>query len=558
VNTSNRYDKLRRNIVIIMIAATVIPLSMMAYINHHLFNTGLKAEIIKPLESLTNRTARSFELFFEDRNSSIKLIASLYSYQELSSKMILNRIFQVLKKEYCCYIDLGLINDRGEQINYVGPYDLLGYNYSNQDWFKEVMVKGVYISNVFMGYRKFPHVAFAVNHLSDDGTSWIVRATMDTKSFKDFIADMGLDQFSDAFLISSNKVLQTPSKFYGNELESSQLDIPLSGFGTHVIETKDNNGKDIFLAYAPFSHQDFTLVVVKTHNQLMRSMFALRSEVLLIFILGVSFIIFVILSLTNRLVKRVKESDEKRQKAFRELEHNHKLSSIGRLSTGVAHEINNPLAIINENAGLIKDYVISNQLEKELFLEKIDIVLNSVSRAKIITHRLLGFARRIEIKTELLNLNDILRDSIGFLEKEMLYRNIEIRYHLSDLPEISSDKGQLEQVFLNILTNALSAVEDGGKITISSWEKSEHISASIEDNGHGISEDSLLHIFEPFFTTKNDKGTGLGLSISFGIVKKLGGSIQAKSIEGEGSKFSIILPKNKKEDHVEKIKHITS
>jgi len=528
-----------------MIAATVIPLLIMAYINHHLFNASLKREIIRPLESLTNRTARSFELFFEDRNSSIKLIASLYSFEELSSKKTLNRIFQSIKKEYCCYVDLGLINESGEQVNYIGPYDLLGKNYSEQDWFKEVIVKGHHVSNVYLGYRKFPHVTFAVRHVSENGASWIIRATMDTRNLKDFISGMGLDRFSDAFLISNDNDLQTPSKFYGDELEPSQLSIPRSGYGTYVTEMTDNKGRDVFIAYAPFPHQNYTLVVVKVQNKMMGSALALEKEVLAIFFIGVSLIVFIILQLTSRLVKRVKESDEKRQKAFQELEHNHKLSSIGRLSAGVAHEINNPLAVINENIGLIKDYISFDQFEKKLFLEKIDVIIDTVERAKIITHRLLGFARRIEIKTEWLDLNDVIKESTSFLEKEMLYRNIYISYRLPDLSKIQSDKGQLEQVFLNILTNALSAVEDYGKITISSWEDKLSVYVSIEDNGHGISEESLLHIFEPFFTTKKDKGTGLGLSISFGIINKLGGNLRAESIEGEGSKFTLTLPKNK-------------
>jgi two-component system NtrC family sensor kinase len=113
-----------------------------------------------------------------------------------------------------------------------------------------------------------------------------------------------------------------------------------------------------------------------------------------------------------------------------------------------------------------------------------------------------------------------------------------------DLPRIDSDRGQLQQVFLNILNNAMAAVDDEGKIFIATWEKdADTIAASIRDNGCGMSEETLRHIFEPFFTTKKEHGTGLGLSITYGIVKKLGGDIEVMSKEHEGTTFKVFLPK---------------
>jgi two-component system NtrC family sensor kinase len=116
-----------------------------------------------------------------------------------------------------------------------------------------------------------------------------------------------------------------------------------------------------------------------------------------------------------------------------------------------------------------------------------------------------------------------------------------------DLPRIDSDRGQLQQVFLNILNNAVAAVEDEGQIAITTWEKdADTVAASIEDDGCGMSEETCRYIFEPFFTTKKEKGTGLGLSITYGIVQKLGGDIEVKSTENQGTKFIITLPKKSK------------
>jgi len=216
----------------------------------------------------------------------------------------------------------------------------------------------------------------------------------------------------------------------------------------------------------------------------------------------------------------------------------------------VAHEINNPMAIINEKAGLMKDLVAydDNFQNKEKFLGLTDSILKSVERCRAITHRLLGFARRMEIQLVELDLNELIQETLGFLEKEALYRNIELVLKLADnLPRICSDRGQVQQVFLNIINNALAAVEDEGEIVITSWEEdADTVGVSIQDNGSGMSEATLKSIFDPFFSTKQEKGTGLGLAITYGIVKKMDGEIKVESKQGEGSIFTVYLPKKAK------------
>jgi len=226
----------------------------------------------------------------------------------------------------------------------------------------------------------------------------------------------------------------------------------------------------------------------------------------------------------------------------------HKMEAIGRLAAGVAHEINNPLAVINENAGLMKDLLeLSENIEqnKEKFLGTLDVIFESVNRCRTITHRLLGFARRTDISYAVIDVNDAVREVIGFLEKEILYRNIHLKLNLKeDLPSVVSDRGQLQQVLLNIINNAIDVVEKGGLIEIFTDIKDENaIRVSVRDNGHGIPEDIIKHIFEPFFTTKEKgKGTGLGLSISYGIMRKMGGIILVESKDGNGTTFIIEIP----------------
>jgi two-component system NtrC family sensor kinase len=182
---------------------------------------------------------------------------------------------------------------------------------------------------------------------------------------------------------------------------------------------------------------------------------------------------------------------------------------------------------------------------REKFKALSESILQTVNRCRTITHRLLGFARRLEVAFEMLDLNDVIRDVLGFLEKEALYRKIAIQLSLAEnLPQISSDRGQLQQVFLNVLTNAFAAVEDGGHVSITTRDENpETIGVSIQDDGCGMSEETLRHIFEPFFTTKKGYGTGLGLPITYGIVKKLGGAFKVESKEGLGTTLTVFIPK---------------
>lgn len=328
--------------------------------------------------------------------------------------------------------------------------------------------------------------------------------------------------------------------------------MPSINYETDVVETTDPQGRPILLAYKYFLSPSFVLMLAKPRSEVLKSWYTLKSEILIIFAASVLLIFLVVFKITDILVKRIEISDRERLMTYHEIEHTNKLASVGRLAAGVAHEINNPMAIINEKAGLLKDLIGTMPTfdRKEKFLRLTESIKECVDRCSTITHRLLGFARRMDVEIETIDLNEVLREVYGFLEKEAFHRNINVQLNLDkELPEISSDHGQLQQVFLNILNNAFSAVEDGGSITIiTRWQDPEIVSVSVEDNGIGMSEKTMSRIFDPFFTGRKGYGTGLGLSITYGIIKKLGGNIEVNSREGEGTTFTVFLPKKAKQE----------
>ncbi|MCW7753979.1 ATP-binding protein [Desulfobotulus sp. H1] len=548
----HRYVVLKRNIILIMCLVCIIPLALMAGINYSLYRVNLESEILRPIQVMAEDTRHAFEIFIEERLSTVRFIAHAYTQEELRDDKTLQRVLGTMRSEFVGFVDLGLIDREGILVGYAGPYDLLGKDYSGQPSFQEVSVRGVYISDVFMGYRKFPHVVIVVQRIAEDGSSWFVRATLDTGRYEALIASMGLRAEFDAFLVNPSGVLQTNSRFYGEILQDSPFPVPPGIHGTYTFQTRDPMGRDVLVAFAPI-RTDYTLVIVKPLSVLLRSFYALKVEMLIIFGVGVVAIILAVVGVADVLVQRIRNADEKRATAIQELQHTQKLSSIGRLAAGVAHEINNPLAIINEKAGLMKDLVgLSEPFEHQgRFVGLTENILQSVERCRTITHRLLGFARRIDVQFERLDLNGVLQDTLGFLEREATYRQIDMQLHLdSTLPPIISDKGQLQQVFLNILTNAFSAVENGGRILIHTRfdVRKKLVMIDMEDNGCGMNEEVQKHIFDPFFSTKKGSGTGLGLSITYGIIKKLGGDIQVRSEEGRGSTFTILLPLKEGDD----------
>jgi two-component system NtrC family sensor kinase len=496
---------------------------------------------------LITSTKHSLELFLSERESTLRLLIRERSFEELSNQARLNFIFQSLRAEFPEFVDLGLIDSSGLQRSYSGPYELKGKNYRDQDWFQEVQLRGVYVSNVFLGYRKFPHFVIAIKRDTVEGDFYILRATIDTEKFNQLISTIILRPGSDLFLIDREGVLQTPSRSHGNVLEKVFLPVPPMSQEAIITRTKDKHGEHL-LGYAYLRGANFILVLIKEPGEIMAGWFTLKSELLLVLVVSVAVILIVSFRATGLLVDRIREADQKRESYYIEVEHTAKLASLGRLAAGVAHEINNPLAIINEKAGLLKDLVeFSKEYhDREKLKVQVESILRSVNRCREITHRLLGFAKRMDVKVETIYLNELVQEVLGFLEKEAFHRNIKVNLNLApDLAPIAHDRGQLQQVFLNIINNAFEAVEDGGNITISTKENETEpgvVEVAIADDGRGIHPDDLKHIFDPFYSKGKEQGTGLGLSISYGIVAKCGGDIRVESKLGKGSTFTVVLP----------------
>jgi two-component system NtrC family sensor kinase len=252
---------------------------------------------------------------------------------------------------------------------------------------------------------------------------------------------------------------------------------------------------------------------------------------------------------TKRLEDQVKKANEQKSILDNQLIQSQKLVSIGELSAGIAHEINNPLAIMGQEVEWMRHLLSSSELHETKgmaeLMESMQEIARQVERCREITHKLLDFARRNEPLIQCVDINKLIEDMARLVEKEAMLNDIKIvRDYLKDLPLIYTDPPLLRQVILNLLNNATYAIQRGGAITVTTrLTEDSRVELNIRDTGCGIPKEDLNKVFDPFFTTKPPgKGTGLGLSICHGIIEKLGGSISVSSEVGKGSEFSVRLP----------------
>jgi len=248
----------------------------------------------------------------------------------------------------------------------------------------------------------------------------------------------------------------------------------------------------------------------------------------------------------QRLLRQKAMAEQAKCLVDEQLLQSQKLAAVGELAAGLAHEINNPLAIIRQEAEwLLFLCRQSDPLDLAEAVHGLRQILSQVDRSREITTNLLNFARRQQPVVQAVNLNRLVADMVRLVAKEAAQRRISLVQQLADdLPTLYSDAPLLRQVFLNLLNNALQAIGQDGTITVATEALGpDQLAVQIRDTGCGIPPEHLARIFDPFFTTKGQgQGTGLGLSICHGIIERLGGTITVASEVGKGSTFTVKLP----------------
>jgi two-component system NtrC family sensor kinase len=543
-----RFRDLKIRLAIGLLVAFTLPyVAFFAYFQYQ-FTDTLKRSGRAGLEALANSQKNTIDLFLQER---VFNIFSLYQDREFRSPPSQERMdsyLQRLRQQNDSFTDVGFLNGDGIQIGYAGLYpDLLGKDYSNEEWFQVLMGqdRDFFISDVYLGFRNKPHFTIAIKQSFEDGTR-IFRSTLDPDKFYMFLRSMGRGKEVESTIINREGRFQLVDPDKGELLDISDF-VPSVDEQSGVREI-ERDGKRFLVGHAWLLEAPWALVVRQAFSVAHAEMYKGRRVMIIALVVLFITMATCIWFANSLLIDRFEESAETSEELRMQLFHASKLASVGELATGVAHEINNPLAVIIAASGVIRDIFnpkLGVEPTPEAVLNEIDNIDFAVFRARTITRQLLDYGRKYEPTLEPCNVNRILDEVIdGLKQREFEVEGIEItRNYDAGMPDVLLDRDKTRQVFLNLINNAGDAMPDGGTLTINTDRKRDTVRVSIQDTGTGISADTMDQILNPFFTTKEvGKGTGLGLSVSMNIVESLGGSIEVQSIEGAGSVFTVNLP----------------
>jgi two-component system NtrC family sensor kinase len=547
------YRLLTRTIQLIVIIVSVTPMVLVSAILLYQFQSSDHEKIYAHLGQLVQNHKQSIDNYLKERLGNIRFLTSTFSLEELSNDLFLADRLYTLQRDFGpAFVDLGVVNERGIQIAYAGPFKLGGAHYSGAEWFKKALAKDYFISDVFLGLRGLPHFIVAVKD-NWNGENYILRATIDFVAFSNLVSGVRVGKTGFAFIVNREGDFQT------KPLREPAVTKPLyseliarehgSDDEVRIMERRDESGKKEIYVASFLKDGEWLLIFQQDAADAFRDVSkALRVTIIILFLGGLG-IVSMALLLSRRVVSRIARADREKEMMDEQIVETGKLASVGELAAGIAHEINNPVAIMVEEAGWIEDLLQEEEFKESKNLDEFKRALRQINtqgkRCKEITYKLLSFARKTDSRIHEINLNELLEEIVALSSQSAKFSNVFIKTEFQEgLPLVKVSSSEMQQVFLNLVNNSVDAMEKrGGTITIKSKLVGDYVVVDVTDNGPGIPKANLNRIFDPFFTTKPvGKGTGLGLSIVYGIINKLGGEIEVHSTLDVETTFRVKIP----------------
>jgi two-component system NtrC family sensor kinase len=560
-----KYGQHQRRFILATLVIALLPLVLLGWLIYDDFSSIYRERLQEQLKSRAQSHSQLVDIFLQERKAILFALVESHTLEQLGKSVRLQSILSSINQQVGGFLDIGIIDNNGDHVAYVGPYALEEKNYYEQPWFVKTMARGMYISDVFLGYREVPHFVICVKKQADN--PWILRATIDSEVFNRLVRTAQVGKTGDAFIVNRQGILQTDSRFHGEVLGDSGVNAIDFGQGTTLLalkkptdvsQAKPTESNRILSAmvdsgttfYAGSWLKDDTwlLVITQQASEGLEKLFVAQKYGILIILLGGVAIVVISLVAARISVHKLQEIDKQIYEMNAQLTQSDKLAALGKMAAGLAHEINNPLAIIAESAGWLEDLLDEEEVKKldtyPDFRNVVDKMEHHVDRARRVIHNMLHFARRMEPRLDRVDVNQVLVQTIDLLQNHARINNIDIKTNLDEnLPIISCDQSQLQQVFLNIINNAVDAIGSNGTVKVQTSKEKENIRIQIQDDGPGMPEHVRKKIFDPFFTTKErEKGTGLGLSVTYNIVQQMNGTIDVQSVENKGTTFTIYIP----------------
>jgi two-component system NtrC family sensor kinase len=527
-------------VVVSLLTAAFLPLLLLGGVIYVTTTDALKANAVETLRLQVQDHRTVIDQFLSERASDLRLLAANIGFADLTNAGGLGRAYRSLQQELACFSDLGVIDSEGNHRAYVGPYDLMARNYRDHFWFRPTVEKGIFISDVYLGYRQVPHFIIAVKQQDTHGF-WILRATVDADFFERFVAGSAGDFKAEAYLINHQGVYQTRPRPAGTPMETSPFGTIPAFDGIRIEE----RGERIF-AMAWQKYVPWVSIVEMNRAQIFADLDRARWICLSTFILGALLIIPTVMLTTNKLVRMLESKRRSMRFLDQQLQHASKLASSARLAQGALEDITDSLANIHSAAQWLRE-IWKQRAQAEPDPEEVRGTLDQIEAE---VHRSEGAVKRgLDLGRPSagpvcidLNIHELIGELLDLMRRELHFKRIRVQRDSPDpAATVCSDPDGLRQVLQNLISNAVAATPDGGDIAIGSRMERGRLILTVIDSGTGIPAEELEKIFEPLYTTRPE-GLGLGLTISRTIVERLGGTLSARNEPGRGAAFTVELP----------------
>ena len=332
------YSRLFRKFVLLTVVCSLVPLLLVGWgINIH-YTRFAKSRMMNSFQEQVDHHRKIISLFLQERCSRLQIIAQTHSKDYLGNASNLSHVFEIINREYGSINDLGIIDDLGRHLAYIGPYDLMDKNYSQTLWFKQVMEKGLYISDMFLGFRKVPHFIIAVTQV-ERGKKWVLRATIDTEAFRSLVENVTMGKTGEVYLLNREGVFQTSPRFGGKIMEKSSLSVEPIHEGTR-IRILDNGLNDNqpyprrIVAQAWLEEPRWMLVVKQDYSEAFNAANHANYATLIFLHVSALTILVVSIFISKYMISVIKKRDIEADKLNKQLMQAGKLASVGELSLG--------------------------------------------------------------------------------------------------------------------------------------------------------------------------------------------------------------------------------
>ena len=453
------YTTLRKQILSGMILVPVIPFLLIIGVGYYYFSTSIKDNTVASMQRIVRDHRDMVTSFLKERRADLTFVLAEHGFGELKDPGTLATVFEHLQKESPTFVDLGIFDSRGVHVAYVGPYKLSGKVYNDALWFKEVLAKGWYQSDVFLGFRNIPHFVIALSG-NYEGRSWVIRATIDTYRFSEIVEKIRIGRTGEAYIVSKDGVFQTRRRSGGGFLEQDgeDLEYPDHPGEIRTYVEEDRKGMTYLYATTWIIPHKWLLVVRQDKNDAFAAFNRAAWLSLIIAVVSGIGMVFLAFVLSGRIEKQLRITDKEKESLQDQLVRATRLAELGEMAAGFAHEINNPLQVMKSDHAYI-ELILDDMKKKGDFREGEDSreienslvqIKKQIGRCAKITRSILSFGRQGKPEYKDIDLNTFIPEVVSMIEKKATVNGIELT---CELPEkslnIYADPGHIQQVVLN-------------------------------------------------------------------------------------------------------------